>query len=67
MILLAILLPNGHQLRHLTTGAIFFFPTPEKNQETLPLLSGPQENTSFSYLVLTAAVKEEGLGKGSSD
>ena len=48
-------------------GAISFSFQLQTNQETLPLPSVPQESTPFSYLILTAPVKEEGLGKGSSD
>lgn len=47
-------------------GSYFFSFQLQKNQDTLPLPSTPQESTPFSYLVLTAPVKEDGLGKGSS-
>lgn len=67
MITLATPLPSGGQLRHLAMEAIFFLSDSKKFKHPYSLLPHLlQEIAPFSYLVLAALMKEEGLCEGSS-
>lgn len=68
MIALATPLPSGGQLRHLAMEALFFLSDSKKFKHLYSLLPHLlQEIAPFSYLVLAALMKEEGLCEGSSN